>query len=424
MNKNLALTPPMGWNSWDCYGASVCEREVRGNAGYMAEKLKKFGWEYIVVDIQWYEPTADSTQYHPYAHLDMDGYGRLIPSANRFPCAKDGKGFAKLADYVHSLGLKFGIHILRGIPRQAVKANTPVLGSDKHAADIANINSVCSWNTDMYGIDASKEGAQEYYNSIINMYAGWGIDFIKVDDICSPYSAGEVELVQNAISNCGRDIVLSLSPGPAPLEFAEHLKAHANMWRISGDFWDNWEQLYKQFKLLADWNEHMGPGRWPDADMLPLGHICLREASFGGKGKWSSFTKDEQVTLMSLWCIARSPLMFGGEMTHNDKWTLDLITNEEVLSILKNSNSNRQLYRKDDKVVWTAAGDNDEIYVALFNLNESVQDISIKFSDLGLHGEYMLRNLWSHQNSGMVNSDVRFEFKPHSSKLFKLTKIK
>ncbi|QAA34363.1 glycoside hydrolase family 27 protein [Clostridium manihotivorum] len=420
MGKKLALTPPMGWNSWDCYGASVREEEVIGNADYMEKHLKKYGWEYVVVDIQWYEPTADSTEYHPYAPLEMDEYGRLIPAVNRFPSAKDGRGFKSLGDYIHSKGLKFGIHILRGIPKQAVKANTPILGTNKFAQDIADTNSICPWNTDMYGIDATKEGAQEYYNSIINMYADWGIDFIKVDDLSFPYAKGEVELLKNALDNCGRDVVFSLSPGPAPLEEAQHLIDHANMWRISGDFWDNWEQLYKQFDLLGNWNRHMGASHWPDADMLPFGHICLREHQFEGKGKWTNFTRREQRTLMTLWCLARSPLMFGGEMTHNDQWTLELITNEEVLEVLKGSSDNKELYRDEAKAIWTAKGKDGETYLGLFNLSEEDKVIEVNLSDLELEGSFKLRDLWEHEDVDTVTDSVSNMIKSHGAKFYSL----
>ncbi|GKU26652.1 glycoside hydrolase family 27 protein [Clostridium folliculivorans] len=420
MSKSIALTPPMGWNSWDCYGASVRENEVRGNADYMEKHLKKYGWEYVVVDIQWYEPTADSTEYHPYAPLDMDQYGRLIPSVNRFPSAKDGNGFKALGEYIHSKGLKFGIHILRGIPKQAVKANTPILGTDKFAKDIADTNSICPWNTDMYGIDATKEGAQEYYNSIINMYAEWGFDFIKVDDLSFPYAKGEIELIKNALDNCGRDVVFSLSPGSAPLEEAEHLKVHANMWRISGDFWDNWEQLYKQFELLGNWNEHMGASHWPDADMLPFGHICLREHQFEGKGKWTNFTRREQRTLMTLWCIARSPLMFGGVMTDNDQWTLELITNEEVLNVLKYSNSNKQFYKDEDKAIWTAKGKDGENYVALFNISDIDSQVELDLREVGIEKVDTIRDLWQHEDFKVSSGILSNKIKAHEAKFYKI----
>ena len=165
----IAKTSPMGWNSWDCYGAAVTEDIVRQNAEYMAKNLKKYGWEYIVVDIQWYEPKAVTHVYNPFTELCMDEYSRLIPDEMRFPSAAGGKGFAPLAEYVHSLGLKFGIHIMRGIPRQAVHSNTKIKGTDKTARDIAKTASICGWNTDMYGVDPLTESARQYYDSIFEL---------------------------------------------------------------------------------------------------------------------------------------------------------------------------------------------------------------------------------------------------------------
>jgi hypothetical protein len=174
-----AGTPPMGWNSWDSYGTTVREDQVKANADVMAARLLKLGWNYIVVDIQWYEPNAQGHDYKPGARLLMDSYGRLIPATNRFPSAAGDRGFGPLAAYVHGKGLKFGIHIMRGIPRQAVNENTPIWHSQYHAAEIADRTHVCEWNPDMYGIDMSKPGAQDYYDSIAALYASWGVDFVR-----------------------------------------------------------------------------------------------------------------------------------------------------------------------------------------------------------------------------------------------------
>jgi hypothetical protein len=216
--KALAAQPPMGWNSWDAFGTTVQESEVKANADYMASRLRKYGWQYIVVDIQWSDPKAKAHGYRPNADLAMDAYGRLIPATNRFPSAAGDRGFKLLADYIHSHGLKFGIHIMRGIPRQAVRANAPIQGSRFHAADVANKNSVCSWNTDMYGVDMSKAGGQDYYVSIARLYASWGVDFIKADNMLDPLHADEIEALSRAIDKTGRPIVLSLSPGPANIQ--------------------------------------------------------------------------------------------------------------------------------------------------------------------------------------------------------------
>lgn len=421
MNHSIAETPPMGWNSWDCYGASVTEAEVRGNAEYMAAHLKAYGWEYVVVDIQWYEPTADSSAYHPFARLEMDAYGRLIPAVNRFPSAAGGQGFGPLASYVHSLGLKFGIHIMRGIPRQAVHAHTPVLGSNVDAAAIAHPSSVASWNTDMYGVDTSKPGSQAWYDSLFQLYAAWGVDFVKVDDIADPYSAGEIEQIRRAIDACGRPIVLSLSPGPAALAHAEHLKAHATMWRISWDFWDRWQDLLKNFALCAAWAGHSGPGHWPDADMLPLGHIGIRSGFHGLPDRQSFFTRDEQRALMTLCCIARSPLMFGGELRDNDAWTLALLTNPEVLAVLQQSADGRQLYRRHDCVAWAASAPDGGHYLAHFNLSDAPATVETALAELQLAGSYQLRDLWERRECGSADRQIATQLPAHGARLLKLT---
>lgn len=420
--KSVAQTPPMGWNSWDCYGASVTEAEVRGNAEYMAEHLLASGWEYVVVDIQWYEPGAFSSQYRPFVPLEMDDHSRLMPAPNRFPSAQGGQGFKPLADFVHGLGLKFGIHIMRGIPRQAVHQNAAILGTTQRARDIAHPHSICPWNTDMYGVDPAKEGAQEYYQSLFDLYASWGVDFVKVDDIAASrlygYHKGEVELIQHALKQCGREMVLSLSPGPADVQQAEHLKTHANMWRMTDDLWDLWEHIEVMFERCHVWTSHRAAGHWPDADMLPLGHIGIRSVDGGGSDRFCRLTHEEQRTLMTLWCIARSPLMFGGELRDLDPWTQSLITNPEVLEMHRTSEGNRQLFRKDHQVVWTARGPRNQLYLALFNLAEASGQICVNLADLGLASGTPFLDLWTAETAN-AHSDLAVRVPPHGAKLYR-----
>lgn len=372
-----AETPPLGWNSWDCFGTTVTEQQIKEQANAMAKHLLLSGYKYLTVDIQWYEPEAKGHGYNPKAVHTMDEFGRLMPAQNRFPSSAAGKGFKPLADYVHSKGLKFGIHIMRGIPRQAVEKNLPVLGTTVKAQDIALTNSRCPWNPDMYGVDATKSEGQAYYNSIVQMYADWGVDFIKCDDISRPYDnvqKAEIEALRKAIDRTGRSIILSLSPGATPVKMGEHVMNHANMWRITDDFWDRWGLLLAMFERLDAWTPYRGPGHFPDADMLPIGIVDFKRPT--------NFTKNEQYTLMSLWAIGRSPLIFGGDMTKLDDFTKEMLTNPEMLKVNQQSTNNRQVSRDKNLIVWAADVPNSkDKYIALFNAQNKGDNVDFNDAD-------------------------------------------
>lgn len=419
---SLAPTPPMGWNSWDCYGPTVTEKEVKANADYMAEKLKSFGWQYIVVDIRWYVENTKAQGYNQTNPIYcIDEYGRVIPATNKFPSALNGKGFKPLADYIHSKGLKFGIHLMRGIPVEAVKKNTPVKGTQYFAKDIYSEDLQCKWLRDMYTVDATKPGAQEYYNSLFELYTSWDVDYVKIDNLSRPYHRAEIELIRNAIDNCGRPMVLSTSPGATPLENADHIKTHANLWRICDDFWDSWHYMAPMFDLCKNWARYSGPGHWPDADMLPLGRISIRGER--GADRMSGFTKDEQYTLMNLWAIFRSPLMFGGDLPSNDAFTLSLLTNKDLLAVNQNSTNNRELKNENGLIVWTAdIPGTDDKYVAYFNSNDDESGtISLKMSQLNMSNKTSAINLWTKKKEAVKNGELKMEVAPHASAIFKIT---
>ena len=412
---------PMGWNSWDCYGASVTEETVKKNADFMAKYLKEYGWEYIVVDIQWYEPTATTHEYHPFTELCMDEYSRLIPAPNRFPSSAGGKGFAPLAEYVHSLGLKFGIHIMRGIPRQAVHQNGKIKGTERTAREVAKTASICHWNTDMYGLDPEKEGARAYYDSLFELYASWGVDFIKCDDIARelPHEEAELIMLSDALKSCGRDMVLSLSPGPALPEKAELYKQTANMWRITDDFWDQWELLYDMFSRAERWCTHTGAGNYPDADMLPIGPL---RQDYDQKD-WTKFTENEQITMMTLWCIFRSPLMIGGEMTGFDDFTMSLVTNRDILTMHRDARHSHQVFRKEidgvEHILWTAVSARGGQYVAVFNAGEKESEIKIPLVDLEIYDQISGKELWSGQEV-QAEENLTVKLESHGAKAFLL----
>ena len=430
MNKNtFAQTPPMGWNSYDYYDTTVNESQIKANADYMAKYLKEYGWEYIIIDIQWYAHNAGSMrkkfQYIPFSELEIDEYSRLQPDPKRFPSSINGAGFAPLAKYIHSLGLKFGIHIMRGIPRTAAHNHTKIKDCSVTADMIADPSSICGWNPDMYGVRTTSEG-QAYYDSLIELYASWGVDFIKCDDICNTniypenqYSAKhEIEMLAKAIQKCGRPIVLSLSPGPALIDKAWHYEKYANMWRITDDFWDNWTLLKDMFYRCELWQNHVSEGCYPDCDMLPLGYL----GKGFGEERVTNFTKDEQQTMMTLWCLFGSPLMLGAEMTKLDDFTLSLLTNKKVLAMLTPDCKPKQISLDDTKAIWFASNNKtNKKYVALFNLSDEIANISVNLEELDiLKTEVTLTDLWTNNSSKNINKIISKELAPHASAVYEI----
>lgn len=410
---SIALTPPLGWNSYNCFGGNATEQDIKVNADYMAENLAQYGWKYIVLDFLWYCDDQSTNEKflnrRPEQHIDK--YGRAIPSVLLHPSSAGGKGLKSLGDYIHSKGLKFGLHIMRGMPFQAVKENTPIKGTEYFASDIVNPTDTCKWYGGFVGVNMTHPAAQAYYNSIFEMYADWGVDYIKVDDASFPHHADEIEAVSEAIRNCGREIVFSLSPGPAFIGNIKHLREHANMWRISADFWDSWKQLEEQLHLCRQWAPFVTEAHWPDADMLPLGHLQIRSEVYGSKDHYTYFTKDEQYFMMTLWSIFRSPLMMGGHMPDNDKFTLSLLTNKDILRVNQNSKNNRELSFKDGLSIWTAEDKTEDIkYFAFLNTNDTHYSVKYDLSEFIDSKSFEIKDLWTQEkinhNKGQIELTI------------------
>ncbi len=425
----LSATPPMGWNSWDSYGLTINEAEYKANADWLAKHLKRFGWQYAVVDEGWYLANPESGG-KPAWQFTLDQESRYLPAPNRFPSAAQGAGFKPLADYAHALGVKFGLHIIRGIPREAVTKNLPIAGSSYHAADAADTSDTCSWNPDNYGVKDNAAG-QAYYDSLAKLYASWGLDFIKVDCISSrPYKASEIHMISAALKKTGRPIILSLSPGPASLAVADDVRRYAQMWRISDDFWDYWnpmpdqpwvQTLRGQFATAVAWASYVGPGHWPDADMLPIGYIGPRPGL--GAARPTRFTHDEQRTLLTFWSIMRSPLILGGDLPRSDGWTTSLLTNPEVIAVDQHSTGNRPLVTTNALVIWSARPEDGRgQYLAIFNRGESAQDIQMDWNEVGLvlAKAYKLRDLWERKDLGSATS-LKLSLPPHACALWRVS---
>ena len=431
----LAPTPPMGWNSWDCYGTTVTEEEVLENARVIRDQLLPSGWDTVVVDIAWYDPTARAHGYNEDAPVVLDAYGRQLPARNRFPSAKGSTGFTSLANAVHAMGLRFGIHVMRGIPRKAVEQNLPVEGTEWTASQIANQDDTCSWNPDNFGLNHGHPGAQAYYDGQVAQFARWGVDFLKVDDMQAPYHDDEITAFATAIARSGREMVLSLSPGTnLPTTHLDHLRENANMWRISDDLWDRWDDVHAQFARLARWAPLQRAGGWADADMLPLGRIGLRAER--GEPRDSRLSAAEQQTLLTLWVMGRSPLMMGGDLPSTDTATIERLANPALSRVLATTTGNREILREPksqgsgEVIVWAASAGTGH-FVAVFWTGESECKLSVALSSVvGLTAArdgWAACDLWEQGPAHSLELDAEGRFavavRPHGVRWYELVPV-
>ncbi|HEY0796952.1 MAG TPA: glycoside hydrolase family 27 protein [Acidisarcina sp.] len=417
----------MGWNSWDSYGFTIDETTFKANAEWLDAHLKEYGWNYAVIDEGWYLKNPASGGKPAYI-FSISDHGLLMPDEARYPDAANGAGFKPLADWVHARGLKFGLHIVHGIPREVVDKNLPVAGSPYHAQDVANKSDICRWNADNYGINDNAAG-QAYYDSMARLYASWGLDFLKVDCISQPYHDAEIHMLSKALAGSGRAIVLSLSPGPTPVTKADDVVKYAQMWRISDDFWDYWSKpdasntfpqgLKNQFDNAAAWSSHVLPGHWPDSDMLPIGHIGPNPGY--GKVRDTRFTHDEQRTLLTAWSIFRSPLVLGANLTQMDDFTTSLLTDPEVIAVDQHSTGNHPVIHTDSAIVWLAKADAGKgYYLAVFNIGDSAQTLEYAWKDVTLPAAaYKVRDLWERKDLGAERS-LKVTLEPHACALYRV----
>jgi len=444
----VAATPPMGWNSWDSYGLTITEDQFRANTKFLNDHLKPFGYNYAVIDEGWFFFNPQDRPHPDTLIYALDANGRYVPVPARFPSAGSAQlpapptspapklsatieatSFKPLADWVHAQGLKFGIHIVRGIPRASVERNLPIAGSAFHAADAADTADACPWDPTNWGVK-NNEAGQAWYDSLLAQYAGWGVDLLKVDCISShPYKADEIRMIRRAIDKTGRPMVLSLSPGPTSLDNAAEVGDLANMWRISDDFWDYWanpgrafpQSLSGQFEKTAAWAQYAKPGNWPDADMLPLGE--LRPVPGEGNPRTTRLTPTEQQTLMTLWSMARSPLILGANLTLLDDATLRLITNRDVLTIDQTATRSGETLHSGGIIAWTADLPDGTQALALFNVGESLVTITTSFEAYGLDDTtYHVKDAWSGRNLGKLKSIDNLSLEPHAATLWLLHK--
>jgi alpha-galactosidase len=432
-HKLLAQTPPMGWNSFDSYGVYLHEEAAMANLEAFAKKLKPHGYDYFVIDAGWFgefklhEGTIFPAEKHA-QNLNFNEFGLLQPSKTYFP-----NGLQPIIDRCHQLGLKFGIHLMRGIPRAAVKANTQVKNTKYFAQDIADTTSICVWNHQNYGVEMSKPGAQEFYNSLINQMAEWGVDLLKYDDLV-PFPE-EINGIANAIEKSGRPILLSLSPGgkvdPGHLEAFKK----AQMLRVTPDIWDEQKGINECFEAWRKWQGKEESGFWIDMDMIPFGQLQLMSpkpagvdgnesknelqmkmtsgeiANFellAGKGfnRWSEFTKDQMYTFITLRALAASPLMMGGDLPTLDDFSLKLITDKDILECNQNGVMGSLVYEKEGIEIWkTPKKNSNDGWIGIFNRNPDLKSISLKHEDFGSNfaNSNKLFDVWNKKEISTLN---------------------
>lgn len=360
VGDKIALTPPMGWNDWNCWAVSIDQEKVwKAAKAFIDKGLADHGWTYINIDDAW--------------QGDRSGEFGGLQGNEKFP---DIKG---LADKVHSMGLKLGIY---STPWAISYAGYPG-GSSLTPADGKEIPE-----------NKRYLGEESFAENDAKQWAAWTIDYLKYDwHPNDPEHIGEME---TALRDTDRDIVYSLS-NSAPFEIADYLKDHANCWRTTGDIRDNWESMSSIGFSQAKWTPFGGPGHWNDPDMLVVGYV-----GWGPNLHPSDLTPDEQYTHISLWCLRSAPLLIGCDLDRLDDFTLNLLTNDEVLELDQDPLGDQAVpvFMDGDFQVWAKNMEDGTKAVGLFNLGDSKGTVKIDWDKLGISGSQIVRDLWRQKDLG------------------------
>ncbi|MFF5497205.1 alpha-galactosidase D [Streptomyces aquilus] len=423
----LAAKPYMGWSSWSMQSSKypglnpdgdysyLTEANVLKQAGALAAKLKKYGYEYVNIDAGWWMDKAWKSGF--------DAYGRQKPDPTRFP-----RGMKAVADDLHAKGLKAGIYLPAGLEKGAYgEGKTPVWNADGcTTADIVydDLRTTNGWDSS-YKLDFSKPCTSKYIDSQAQLIADWGYDFLKLDGV-GPGSGksgdqydnvADVAAWNKAIAATGRPIHFELS-WSLDIGHAADWKKYSQGWRVDTDVecycntlvsWEN--SVDDRWDDTPAWTRHAGPGGWNDLDSLDVGN-----------GEMDGLTKAERQSYATLWAIAKSPLYTGDDLTRLDSYGLSLLTNREVIAVDQSANPPAHpVTPSDPQQVWAAKNADGTYTVALFNLADKPASVTADWSTLGFTGKAAVRDLWNHENLGTYKNRITEALPAHGSRLFTVT---
>lgn len=418
--NGLERTPVLGWSSWSFLRKDPTAAKVKAQAQALKDSgLFELGYRYINLDDMWYQCPGSQGP-------NVDSYGRWVIDTARFPPEGETNGIKALADYLHGMGMKFGIYVTPGISKQAVKKNTSILGTQYTADQIAEPSvEEANYNCKgMVGIDFSKPGAQQYVNSWADMLAGWGVDYIKLDGMFDK-NVPDIKAWSEAIRQSGRPMVLDITQGGYTKAIAPVLMKYANQWEFAPDVecYDcekdgssypltSWANIKNRFDYVAEWQPYAGPGGFNDYDSIEVGN-----------GENDGLTPDERKTQMSLWALGASPFILGVDLTNLDPHDLKLLKNKAVLDVDQDGIAAKRIVNDGARQVFAKVRPNDEAIVGLFNTGETAEKVSVDASAVGLaasqHG-YLLNNLWTGKK-GKTGKLIEAMVPPHGVVLYRVT---
>ena len=392
VGDKIALTPPMGWNSWNIYATKITQELVAANAGAMANSgLINHGWSYLNIDDCWQGARGGA-------------FNGILPDSSIFP---DMQG---LCNEVHALGLKIGIY------------STPWVESYGHHIGGSATNPEGLFQRTKDNIPRNKKqlpyaiGPYSFLPNDVSQFTAWGFDYLKYD--WNPIELPDVKAMYEALRNSSRDVVLSLS-NSAPFDGVADWAQWSNCWRTGGDIRDNWKSLSSRLFTQDKWAPYGGPGHWNDPDMMIVGYVGW------GKGpRPSMLTPDEQYTHVSAWCLMSVPLLLGCDLTKLDSFTLGLLGNDEVLALDQDALGRQAtvISRQGDAGVMAKDLEDGSKAVGLFYPGDSsaTQPVTVRWSDLGITGNYVVRDLWRQKDIGVFDRQFTAFVRRHGVVLISL----